>query len=104
MWRRKTMKPAVLMNILIVAAMLLGGCGPPATPTTEPETAAPTVATVPTMATVPTAAPTAAEEAKVGGQLVYGRSGGPASLDPGELASNEDIATQGQIYDTLVKV
>ena len=41
---------------------------------------------------------------KPGGQLVYARSGEPASLDPGELASNEDMVIDSQMYETLVNI
>lgn len=115
--------PISCIFLLLVAALLMSACAAPSAPagapatavpaTVAPSTALPTTAApatgVPAAGAPTTTAPitsttTAANDTRAGGQLVYGRSGDPASLDPGELASNEDIAVDGQMYETLVKI
>ncbi len=100
--KRKIALP--VLTLLIALSLLLSSCGSPqptgvAAPTEAPGAAS---SAAPTTAPAPTAAP--AGGLKRGGELVFGRSEEPLSLDPIVPGDNGSIFTLVQIFDTLVRV
>ncbi len=100
--KRKIALP--FLSLLMAMSLLLASCAPqpaqPAAPTEAPGAANPPAA--PTTGPAPTAAPTGG--IKRGGELVFGRSEEPLTLDPMVPGDNGSIYDLVQIFDTVMRV
>ncbi len=87
-------RPALILGLILILALLIGGCSAPAAPAAAPSEgeAAP--------AADATAAPEA-ETGKSGGEIVFGRYADSLFLDPVLNDANLDIWVLNSLYDTL---
>lgn len=101
------------ISVIVLGAILLTGCQPlepeaptevPVDPPAEEATEAPVEAPTESPAEEATEAPVEAPVDPSATWPIIGRTGEPASLDPGESASGEDSAVTSQIYDKLVEM
>ena len=87
-------RPALILGLILILALLIGGCSAPAAPAAAPSEgeAAP--------AADATAAPES-ETGKSGGDIVFGRYADSLFLDPVLNDANLDIWVLNSLYDTL---
>ncbi len=91
-------RPALILGLILVLALMIGGCSAPAAPAAAPSEgeAAPAADTADD-----TAAATGTETGKSGGDLVFGRYADSLFLDPVLNDANLDIWVLNSLYDTL---